>query len=118
PTASAAVTTAAAAISATVSTAAESAASAAAAVTNLGFRFVDFQLASVDFFAVKFGNSFFTFIGGRHFDKAETARAAGVTVFDNVGRFDCSDRTEKFGQVLIRCIKGKVSYVNFHNCSF
>src|SRR5947209_8476090 len=85
----AAVTTAAAAVS-TAAAAIAAATTAAAAPTTIfaGFGFVDFQIATVDLFAVKVGNCRLCFGRRRHFDKSESARAAGFAVFDDVGRLD------------------------------
>src|SRR4051794_31445174 len=63
-------------------------AAATAAALFLGLGFVDLEVTSVDLFAIEGCDSRFGFFSRRHFDESESARAAGLAVFDNVGRLD------------------------------
>jgi hypothetical protein len=54
------------------------------------------------------------FFAGAHGDKAEAARALGLTIEDQGGVGDGAVLGEKIAQVLFSGLEGKISYVQFH----
>ena len=87
-------------------------AAAAAVLTRFGF--VHFQLASLELFSVQFRDRVFAVFLRRHFDEAETARAARVAVFDDRRRFHRSDGRKKLFKCGVVRVEREISYVKFH----
>src|SRR5437870_5057924 len=85
-TTAAAVAASAAATATAVSATASAAAITAAAAVGLGLCLVNLQLATVDFFAVECRDGCVAIRLIFHFDKSETARTSGFTIFDDICR--------------------------------
>jgi hypothetical protein len=108
PTISAAAVTA--ATAATTSTA-----TAAALATTVFSRtsFVDDHIAAVVFLPVKLRDGCVCSIIVSHFYKTKTARTAGLTIVNDIGRLDGTCRCKIFLQILTSYTKRQVSNVKF-----
>src|SRR6185369_10604399 len=90
------------AAAATAATAtAETAPTAATTAAAGSLRLLDLDRASVQVGAVEPADGLFRFLGRRHLDEAEAARAAGIPVRHHTGRFDGARSRECFPQPLI-----------------
>jgi hypothetical protein len=82
-----------------------------------GARFVDTKVASLDLFAVEGFDRFIGRIVVGHFDKAETLRAAGLSVVDNPRTAHFAKGFENFSQFTIVHSVRQVANVDVHSTS-
>jgi hypothetical protein len=100
---------------ATATTTKTATSTAATAATILaGFGFINGEAASIDFFAIKLGNSGRAFLLARHFDEAKATWASRVAVFHDARWFDGASLSKKLLQILAGGRKREISYVKFH----
>jgi hypothetical protein len=105
-------------VSTTTTTAPSTSTVAAAATAAFALlhraRFVHGQGTTVDFLAVKLGDSRLGFLGGAHFHKAKTAGPSRYAIIDQLDPRDIARLGKEIGQVVFRHAKGQVAHVQFH----
>jgi hypothetical protein len=110
----AAITTVSAAATTTTATTVSTATTAAAFALFHGTRFIDGEGPAIDFLSVKFGDGRLGFLGGAHFDKAETAGTTGDAVIDHLHPGDIARLGKEIGQVVFRHAEGQVAHIEFY----
>lgn len=78
------------------------------------FRFIDGQCTSGKLRPLESLNSRFGFTAIRHLNKAETARASGFTVRNDLSLFNDSILFKKLAQVIVRGGEGKIANIDVH----
>jgi len=78
----------------------------------LGTRFVDFEIASTRFFAVKPRDRLRRLVIIRHFDERKASRPARVAVHGNVHPRDLSKRLEQRAQIALGHLKAHIPHKN------
>ena len=66
------------------------------------------------FFSIKGGHGGITFGRSRHRDESEAAGLAGHFISDQSHFFDLTVLLEKILKIVLGCLEGKVSYLQFH----
>jgi hypothetical protein len=74
--------------------------------------FIHCQGATVEVLAVQIGDRTIRFLGIRHFDECEAARATGVTIRDQVDLQNLSETLEGRPQTVLGRLKAQISYKN------
>src|SRR5262245_20636460 len=79
---------------------------------NHGARFIDSQRSTVMLGTIQPGDRFISdLLVHRH--KTESLRTPCVPIRDDGHCFHRSECRKKIGEVVLRCLKGQISYVNF-----
>jgi hypothetical protein len=74
---------------------------------------VDSQTASTDFFAIELRDCFLGSGVVRNLHEAETFRASGIAIRDDLNRFNVADFAEHVTQISFRGLKREISNVDF-----
>jgi hypothetical protein len=114
----AAATEAATTAAATTTAAAEATTAAAAAAASASFTragFVDGEIATINVLAVEGSDGSLSFRVVGHFDEAETAGAAGVTVHDEGRRSDLTESSEEILELRLRGLEREIADVHLHD---
>src|SRR5215471_19229770 len=75
--------------------------------------FTDSEVTSPDFFAIELRDCFFRSSVVGHLHKAETFRASGIAIGDDLNRFNLPDLREHVTKVSFCGLKREVSNVDF-----
>lgn len=86
--------------------------SASEILLNHGACFIDSQRSTVVFGTVQARDRLFSVLLV-HRDKTESLRTACVAIRDDGHSFDRAECREEIAEVVLRCLKGQISYVNF-----
>lgn len=107
-------TAASAATAATTTTAEAAAATTTAAATLAGACLVDSDVATIDRLAVQALDRSACLIIVGELDKAEAARASGVTIHDEGGGCDLAEGLERFAELGFSCAEREIADVKLH----